>query len=497
MVRLRLPKKTAAQQKGPDDGPFLFFCRSNKEEWKSDMEKQVLNYMRLHQMTRPGQLVLAGVSGGADSVCLLLVLHALSGQLKIRLTAVYVEHGIRGADSIADGRFVQQLCKELGIPFLMKQVDARAAAEAAHETLEEAARRLRYQVFHQTADALGAARIAVAHHGEDCAETMLFHLVRGTGLTGLTGIRPVREQIIRPLLCVSRKEIEDYLAARQQTYVTDVTNSDLNYARNRIRHRVLPQLEQINSRAVDHMRRTAEHLIAVEDYLAGQIREARRAAVRKTENGAEISCRTLETLHPVIRQEMIHQLLGETAGSRKDLTQRHIDGVLELAAGQTGRQISLPYGMTARRSYDTLLLERKAKPAECGKPAAAVSLGGPGDYLLPDGTSCRVQRSPYAGDAKKIEEKAYTKWFDCDKIKNSLQIRYRRPGDYLCVTESGGRKKLKDYFIDEKIPREARDQILLLADGSHILWVLGHRISAAYKVTEQTKTVLQVQVNQK
>jgi tRNA(Ile)-lysidine synthase len=461
------------------------------------MEKQVLNYMRRHQMTCPGQKVLAGVSGGADSVCLLLVLHALEEQLKIRLTAVYVEHGIRGAASVADGRFVEHLCGELGIPFVMKQVDARTAAEEARETLEEAARRLRYQVFHQTADALGAERIAVAHHGEDCAETMLFHLARGTGLTGLTGIRPVREQIIRPLLCVSREEIEDYLAARHQTYVTDTTNSDLNYARNRIRHRVLPQLEQINSRAIDHMRRTAEHLIAVEDYLAGQIRGARRAAVSETEHGVRISCRKLGELHPVIRQELIHQLLGETAGSRKDITQRHIDGVLELAAGQTGRQISLPYQMTARRTYDALILEKNPKPAVCREPASAVTLGRCGDYLLPDGASCRVQCGSFAGDMKKIEEKAYTKWLDCDKIENSLQIRYRRPGDYLCVTESGGRKKLRDYFIDEKIPREKRDRILLLADGSHIIWVLGYRISTAYKVTEQTKTVLRIQVNQK
>ena len=474
------------------------------------MQKKVKDFLEENHMIERGDTVVAGLSGGADSVCLVLLLKQLQEEVDFTLVAVHVEHGIRGAESRRDAAFARTLCEREQILFLMYEVDAPGYAKVTHQTLEEAARELRYQCFEKACESCGADKIAVAHHADDCAETMLFHLSRGTGIRGLCGITPVRERIIRPLLIVTRKEIEQYLEARSQEYCTDSTNLDTAYTRNRIRHKVLPELTAINARAVEHMVRTAGYLEDVCDYLEEAAWEAGKESICeiREDDGQikEIQIRKdkFVDLHPVLQKNLIHQLLGTMAGSRKDITARHMQSVLALFAQQVGKWINLPYQLQAKRTYDGITIRKtdtmgkndeKSGVSQTVHTVQAVALPTPGEWICPDGSRITTRVFPFYGNFQEIPEKTYTKWFDYDKIKSTVFVRNRRPGDYLQTVRTGGKKKLKDFLIDAKIPQEERDKLLLLADESHILWIIGYRISEFYKVTEQTKRVLEICVD--
>ena len=249
------------------------------------MQKKIQIFIRQYHMIEENDHVAVGVSGGADSVCLLLLLCELRKSMHFRLTAVHVEHGIRGAESLADAAFVKQLCADWNVPLRTFSVDALHQAKTQHQSLEEAARELRYRCFYEACRKCQANRLAVAHHGDDCAETVLFHLSRGTGLRGLCGIVPVRElpeqklTLIRPLLCVTKAEVEAYLEQIGQEYRTDSTNADVAMSRNRIRSQVLPQLCEVNTAVVPHIVRTAGYLEEICEYLDEAAWEAGKAYV--------------------------------------------------------------------------------------------------------------------------------------------------------------------------------------------------------------------------
>ena len=251
------------------------------------MEK-VLDYIRKNGMVQRGDRIIAGVSGGPDSVCLLFLLDKYKETLGISLEVVHMEHGIRGKESLEDAAFVENFCRKLAIPCHTYHRDIPKLAREWKCSGEEAGRRARYEAFEEVRSKNGGTKIAVAHNRNDQAETVLFHLVRGSGLSGLSGIRPVRGNIIRPLLCLTREEIEDLLRKENLPFRTDATNLETDYARNRIRLNILPLLrEELNPRACEHLAETAERLALAEDYLAGQAREAaKRLAGRKTDGGA-------------------------------------------------------------------------------------------------------------------------------------------------------------------------------------------------------------------
>ena len=531
------------------------------------MQKKIQIFIRQYHMIEENDHVAVGVSGGADSVCLLHLLCELRKCMHFRLTAVHVEHGIRGAESLADAAFVKRLCADWNVPLHTFSVDALHQAKTQHQSLEEAARELRYRCFYEACRKCGANRLAVAHHGDDCAETVLFHLSRGTGLRGLCGIVPVRElpeqelTLIRPLLCVTKAEIETYLEQIGQEYRTDSTNADVTMSRNRIRSQVLPQLCEVNTAAVPHIVRTAGYLEEICEYLDDAAWEAGKAYVtyERTRNGCECSensgqrCADEQEINAagnlvdfdqqsvheqekdadkagaenritkihlqrkgilampaVLQKNLIHRLLGELAGSKKDLTAAHMESVQALFTAQVGKSVCLPYGIRAYADYEQIVLQKESgqkkrtdqtdrinRKKQSGKNAAEqkareYELVIPGELILESGEHITTKILEFDGNFQQIPEKTCTKWFDYDKIKDTVQIRTRRPGDYLQVQAAGGHKKLKDYLINSKIPKEERDQLLLLAEGSHILWVIGQRISEAYKVTQKTKHILEV-----
>ncbi len=474
------------------------------------MQGRVRAYAEKYHMIEPGGRTVAGVSGGPDSVCLLFLLKDLCGEKKNELSAVHVHHGLRGKEADGDETFVRELCRQLKIPLTVYSFDVRRRAEEEKLTLEEAGRLCRYEAFQKEAERLGGARIAVAHHEDDQAETVLFHLFRGTGLRGLCGMEPVRGNIIRPLLGVSREEILDWLKKREIPWRTDSTNEETEYTRNKLRREIFPLVHtEINPRASVHVAELAEELSQTERYLERQTEEAFAACVTVQDGEILADREKLLGLDPVIAARTVRRMM-ECMGGLKDIDRVHIRLILEIAKKQTGRKIDLPGGIQAGREYGWLRLSKKTSDgrgcaeakAEGEKKEEKKEERKEEEALRPEipGTLCiGTQKWNFelesAQKDQNIPEKTYTKWFDYDKIKRYLEIRRKKPGDYLEINKEHGRKKLKAYFRDEKIPAAQRESLHLLADGDHILWVPGHRISEGYKVTAETTRILKVQID--
>ena len=462
--------------------------------------QKIFSYIEEHALIAAGDVVFAGVSGGADSMCLLEVLRAYRDKTEFELRVIHVEHGIRGEASVADAEYVQRFCEARTVPCEVIRVDAGAYAGAHGVSVEEAARELRYEAFESVAltaekmrggkcvGADGAAahseevravrvRIAVAHHMEDQAETVLWQMIRGSDLKGMGGMRPDRGRIIRPLLAVERSQIEAFLRGEGIGWREDATNQDKKYTRNRLRMDVLPVLEQLNGQAVGHLCENAVRMQETEDYLERQTQLLCGHVIKELAQGGLFVSESLEQEPPLMQRRVLYRALKTVSGKSKDLTGRHVALLQELFTRQVGRELALPYCVTAVRTYGGLSL----------LPACTENTGG---RIAPEQIRMEVLDD---FQLPEISKKKYTKWFDYDKIKHNVQIRGRRSGDYLVIDSAGRRQTLKSYLVNEKIPRAERDHLPLLADGAHIMWVIGHRISDYYKVSEHTRRVLKVQ----
>lgn len=335
---------------------------------------------------------------------------------------------------------------------------------------------------------------------------MLFHLFRGSGLTGLASIRPIRDKgqepkVIRPLLGVTRIEIEDFLTKSHVAWCTDYTNEEDGYTRNRIRHHILPFAEkEIAAGAVANMGRAADILSEAEDFIQGETKKAYEDCIISTNALTEIIlAEKLLQYPPFLQKQVILYCLEKITPARKDITSTHIEEIRTLFTNRKNRELHLPCRVTARREYEKVVLERKAVENTAAETKSfSVKLPGPGEEpvrIFLSETKYMEFRVDYYENSMNIPENQYTKWLDYDKIE-SLVIRTRRTGDYLAVNEALQRKSLKKYLIQEKIPVRERGRIPLLADGSHILWVVGHRISSAVRVGNTTRRVLRIHIEE-
>lgn len=465
------------------------------------MIDRIKNYIKKYHMLSDGDTVAAGISGGADSVCLLFVLKELQQEMHLNLLAVHVNHKIR-PEAGEDAAYVEELCSRLQIPFFLIEENVEKLAEKQGISTEEAGREVRYKAFlrvlkEQAVSAydMGKGKIAVAHNRNDRAETMLFHLFRGTGISGLGSIRPVRDNIIRPLLCVSREEIERYLKEREISYCIDKTNNEDTYTRNKIRHHILPYAQQqISGNVLEHMSSTADLMLETEDFISQAVTNALDTCV-KSENGQiRVGAAELMGQHTLIQKQLILTVLVQLISTKRDISAVHVRDVLRLFEESGNRQIMLPYGILVRREYGEVIFA--CKPEEEEKNVLCEFEINPlqgGTIFVPGLGELDFSTFSYEKNMD-IPQNQYTKWFDCDKIDEPLKIRTRRTGDYLTINKRLSRKSIQDYMVDEKIPKEQRRQIWLVAEKSHVLWVLGHRISEKYKVSENTKTILQIQL---
>ena len=448
------------------------------------MLQRTAAYMKGQHIKIDGEKMIIGLSGGMDSVCLFHILKDLGASLE----AVHVNHQIRGEEADRDELFAKELCAQYNIPFHGYRFDVPKISKEYHLSEEEAGRMVRKEVFEKVKEETGAKYIALAHHGNDRAETFLFHLCRGTGVKGLGTMKPVQGSILRPLLWAERKDIESFVQKQDYKFVEDSTNSEETYTRNKIRHQILPMLEEINPKSVAHICSAAGKLGAVSDYMDREAEKLCRLSTVRYQNEVQVLKFAFYQGDEVLRIPVLQKCVEYLSGSLANITEEHLEKLLVLFEMQAGKEIHLPYGIVAVRTYEGIrMFFRKEK--EFTEP---VEITGDGTYEF-GGNTYRVSIEDW--DERKIFPiKNYTKCFDYDKIKDKVFLRTRESGDYLEINKNHGKKSLQDYLVNEKVPKEERDQVMLLACGNHILWVVGKRISEYYKVTKETKKVLKVQV---
>ena len=461
---------------------------------KEDLFPRFESFVKAQQLLNKEKTVVTGFSGGADSTALLLLLLELAKTQDIHVVAVHVNHGIRGAEADADEAFARRFCEERKLLCIVEKINVPEICRETKESEEEAARRLRYEIFCRIARERNAV-IAVAHHKDDNAETILLNLIRGSKVKGLSGMQPAGEKegikLIRPLLPFRREEIECYLKENGIAFCRDSTNEDAGYARNRIRKNVTPQLEIINEKAVCHICESAEFFHETEAFLERQTQKVLKEAVSFTPGETVLLVSKLKEADPLLRKRAILSAIARAAGSRKDITARHVKSVEELLSLQSGKMVNLPYKLIARRQYDEIRIERtmqqegrgvpfsfRMKKDEAGNEWTMKSLQN--DLCIAFRTVC-VDES---NRDKLMEKNQYTKAFDYDKIANDIIVGQKAPGDGIFLRE--GRKTVKKFFIDEKIPADRREQILLVKDEKDVLWIAGYRISEKHKITETT-----------
>lgn len=441
------------------------------------MTTKVRSTIEKYHMITPGETVIAAVSGGADSMSLLHFLFSCKDELKITLLAAHVNHGLRGEDADGDEAFVRGWCEERGIPIYVHLSDIKALAQKQKLGLEECGRRVRYAFLEETARRYQNAKIATAHTLSDNTETFFMRLIRGTGTKGLCGIPPVRENIIRPLIEVTRREVEAYCERHAVAYRTDKTNFETGYTRNKIRLQVLPVLGEINPRFEDEIHGAMEQLMMEDAYLEDRAKAAWEKA--QGARGADISA--LRLLPDVLLSRALRYLAPGSSMERV-----HIEALIRLVKKGTG-EVSLPgkYSAAVRDGFLYVNTETEKRT--------------PFSYPL-----CKALREEFGIDGVRFEitdwetfenrRKFYKLLFNnavsYDTITDSTVFRSRRPGDTFQKAGRGLTKTVKKLFCEEKIPLDERDNLPMIANGSEVLWIQGLGVSEAAKVTKETKQIL-------
>ena len=455
---------------------------------------QVLNALQktiaAHQMSAPGETVLVGVSGGADSVCLLHALKTLQKELEIHLAAAHLNHGIRGEEADRDAAFVKNLCETWQIPYYERKEDIPALAKAMEVSEETAGRLARYQFFQELCREKGFDRIATAHNRDDQAETVLMRVIRGTGMEGLSGIRYVRQDgVIRPLLDVERTQIEGYCQENNLTYCTDSTNQEDTYTRNRIRHRLLPLLKaEFNPNITGALAALAQNMAEDGDFLKGYANRLYRRINNPAPSHKPIllDMETLELVQESIRSRLILLATQDAMGKDYRLERCHMEAVFGLLGKETGTAVTLPKGLCAVVRYGWIAFETPEEQARLAGTDFADGL----HYEVELGRAYDVGDHSVTLELKELPVNLQENQMllDYDKVKElPLEIRTRRRGDRIAVFKDGRERKLKDFLIDAKIPLRERGSIPLLCSGSKVIAVIGHRIAEPYKANKETK----------
>lgn len=434
---------------------------------------------------KAGDRVLVGLSGGVDSMVLLDLLLGAADALGIEVRAAHLDHAMR-PESARDAMFVQDYCRRRQVPLCVERRDIPAVAAARRQGLEEAARDERRTFLQQTALSEGCNFIALGHHRDDQAETFLHRLLRGTGLSGLAGMRLRSGPVIRPLLVFSRSDLLGYLQARSLPHIEDPSNADPRYTRNRLRHRLLPALRTYNPRIDEHLARLSRRIALEEDWWDLQVARQLEDLCTVSEDGFRLPVEALAALHPALRARVLRGALEMVRGDLRKISARHLE-MLEglLTCSRPEAEIDLPGAWAARR-YQRLWLRSEPPPAV---GAFAIEVPGPGVYDLPGGGRLQVcLRARCEG------EDLWAVEFDAEAVRFPLRVRNFRPGDRFHPCGGPGRRKLKDFFIDLKLDRETRHALPLVI-GEEILWLPGVRRCHGFRPRPDGAPVLRLAVS--
>ncbi|RQD73729.1 MAG: tRNA lysidine(34) synthetase TilS [Candidatus Syntrophonatronum acetioxidans] len=470
------------------------------------VEKTIIKYNLLEE----GDKVLAAVSGGPDSICLLHLLSLLAIPFKIEVHVFHLNHLTRGEESREDARFVQEISSRRGLPFSYKALDVPRYQRLSGLSLQEAARRARLKAAGQVSEKVKANKIALGHNADDQAETVVMRILRGAGLEGLAGMEflapyPGREGIllIRPLMEVFREEIEKYCRQKDLDYRIDPTNLKPLYLRNKVRLELIPYIENnYNPSFKEGLLQLAKNLSRENDYLRKQVEGIYGKIVRETPGKSfQLHTKELAKYHEALQLRVLRKGLKNLKGDLKTIEAKHLEGILELARGKVAHSsLSLPRGLRAEKSYDLLKIKREVKHKEHeGRREVSARKGRkilniPGKTYVPElnlvieGKREKREDLPWPPDP---EREAY---LDYSRVKLPLYLSYRWPGARFSPLGMEGSKKLKDFFMDEKISSEERERIPLIVRDGDILWVVGKRIGHPYRIREETREVLVLRV---
>jgi len=483
------------------------------------LERRVLRYVRDRGVLRPGERVLAAVSGGPDSTALLLILSRLARGLDLALTAAHFDHGLRGTSAARrDRSYVEDLCRRLGVGLQVGAGDTRSHARARGLSREEAARELRYAFLGDAAFAAGCSVVVTGHTADDQVETVLLHIIRGSGLAGLVGMAargswPVagREgvDVGRPLLCVRRQEAARYCQEESLEPIVDPSNVSPAFLRNRVRLELLPLLRQYNPRIDSALLRLAEAAGADLAVLEGMAADVLSSG--GGERAVILSRERLARLPEGLRRHALRLALRRLVGDLRDLHSEHIDALLAGLARGVGYHLDLPRGLRFDVGYEeaTLSLGQPELPASWPAPATPTEPPPPEAPLAVPGVTswgpwlvdaeltagppaCLPDRQVGPAGADTSAGDPWQAWLDADVTSEDLRVRSWRPGDRFRPLGLAGEKKLQDFFVDARVPRAERAAVPLVCGKPGIVWVAGHRIDGRARVTEATRRLLRL-----
>lgn len=456
------------------------------------MHELIKNNIINKKLIIDGDNILIALSGGPDSVFLFHNLRKLKDIISFNLYASHINHMYRGKDAMHDEEFVRDLCQKYGVRLFVKRKNAAEYARELKVTEEEAGRVLRYGFFNENLSQIGGGKIALAHNLNDQAETVLQRLIRGTGIDGLSAMSFQKGNLIRPMLNVSRDEIMAYLHENNYQYCIDITNSQDIYGRNKIRLNLIPYLEKNFSpniqatlcRMAEAMERDKK---IIEKYIDIKFKE-----LLKDRSGSKLvlDLNLLRALDVGERGRIIRRGIEELKGNTVNVEMKHIDNAISLMdAGKTGKKIDLTGGFTIEISYDNFIINKRLDKV----PEFEYNIALNEITHIKEVNKTLLARVFEAGTEtwEDIEDKD-SFCVDFDLVKGSLTVRNRRPGDSITPCGMEGSKKVKDVFIDLKIPKEERDSRLIVADDENIIWLEGYRINDKYKINESTKKILKI-----
>ncbi|MGD1074773.1 MAG: tRNA lysidine(34) synthetase TilS [Thermodesulfovibrionales bacterium] len=425
-----------------------------------------------------------GLSGGPDSVCLLTVLNTLRDELKLRLYAVYVDHGLRPGETPHEIEFCRKFCEGSSVILITRSVDVKTYAEGHDMNKQEAARDLRYEIFHEVLADIGADKIALGHTADDQIETFFMRFLRGSGPKGLSGIPPVRTKIIRPLIEIDRGDIERYLDAQGINPILDSSNLKGDYIRNRIRLFFIPEIKKMNPHIVQTVSRTMDILREEENYFDILITKTLMKLIsRKSDLRIELFLVPMVGMDTVILRRVLRRAIDETRGLR-GMSFNHIEDSIDLIKrGKAGDRLNLPKGLRIIKNYSTLVIT-----SEMPQRLNTLAFTVPGEVVL--GEIKAIMRMSLEKEVDGLGDGRTTAVFDADKTGTTLTIRSRKEGDFFYPRGFGRKKKLQDYFVDEKVPRDERDAIPIVAAGHDIIWIAGFRGDERFMASDETKRFL-------
>jgi len=470
------------------------------------VESAVRDSLRGTGVLKAGDTVVVAVSGGTDSLCLLYALHRLSAKLQLSLHVAHLDHMLRGVESQHDARFVSSRAESLGLPCSVESRDVAAYRDTHRCSLEEAAREVRYSFLREVAHRVDAVAVVTGHTRDDAVETVMLHILRGTGVHGLSGLEPASPYpylppdgvdrqaltLLRPMLQVSRVEAEGYCRALGLEPREDATNSSPAYLRNRIRMELLPSMRQLNPRLDDALLRLSGFAAEDDEYLASIARGLWQRIATNSKDHIGIEAAAFLESSPALQSRLIFEAMVQLTGTTRDVTAEHIAAVRDIAAHASGRQVDLPGGIIWRRERLALTAFRRSSavdPTHLLMPESPVELDVPGEVDVSGG---RVTARLIAS-GEGVTDSCYVAHVDAQLTGKRLFVRRRKPGDRFHPLGMAGEKKLQDFMVDEHIPSDARDRIPLVCSSSHIVWVAGWRVDDRVKVTADTRDVLRLE----